>query len=52
MRIAAASLVLGLALARAAAAGEVNWIQDDFDKAVATAKEQKKLVHMNWWATW
>jgi hypothetical protein len=41
-----------LLLARLAPAGGVEWINDDYDKAVAKAKETGKLVLINWHADW
>ncbi|NUN49775.1 MAG: DUF255 domain-containing protein [Candidatus Brocadiae bacterium] len=45
----AAALLL---LARAATADGIDWIDNDYDKAVAKAKETGKLVQMNWHAEW
>ncbi len=44
--VLAAGIVLGMA--RAAAAGGPEWIENDYDKAVARAKETGKLVHVHW----
>lgn len=52
MKSALAVLALVLALPCAASAGSVEWIQNDYDGALARAKEQKKLVHLHWTATW
>ncbi|MEK7465930.1 MAG: thioredoxin fold domain-containing protein [Planctomycetota bacterium] len=39
---------IALALCRAASAGGIEWIDNDYDKAVAKAKEAGKLVLVHW----
>jgi hypothetical protein len=52
MRMLAFALAAAFGCAGAAAAGGIDWIQNDYDKAVAQAKESGKLVLMNWHADW
>ncbi|MCE9584787.1 MAG: DUF255 domain-containing protein [Planctomycetes bacterium] len=50
MAMIALGLVLGLT--RLGFAGGLDWIENDYDKALAKAKESGKLVHVHWGADW
>lgn len=51
MKIALPILLL-LASALSSAAGDLKWINDDYDKALALAKKSGRLLHVDWTADW